>query len=440
MLGPGVDRGQVEGERVEPPALRRRLRGREVAVPGLVGGAGEGDVEADFDDPVIGPEHRLADGDEPGMGGDVDEAADPLGMDLDIPALRPARQGAAGHALRLLEQPADILPHPLDPGPREGALEGDDAVAVEAAHDGAGVVILLFDFRRRRHPDHPTPEAIYELIHLSDECEAANRPPMSENAQFAFEVEAAEDGEGTRFEVRAAGRPEIRTYRLPGGEQADYAGFFRRLADDWGTRIPHAFAEPGRGARGRGRVAAFAHRQYLAPDPRRLWRSRRAQDGRGLCPRRHLERRARRLPDPALRRPRTLGACRLRLSRGPGAGLDGERAPGRRFLGAGNGAGRRRILARLHRPQDLERPRHRPRQKRQPVRPVARSRPAPHRRPRAQHDRRSGRSGQAAAERRGHRLAHPHRRGRRALSCSGRRTRTESGRARSPACCARGRS
>ena len=73
-------------------------------MPGLVGGAREGDVEADFDDPVVGPEHRLADGDEPGMGGDVDEAADPLRMDLDIPALRAARQRAAGHLPRLLEQ------------------------------------------------------------------------------------------------------------------------------------------------------------------------------------------------------------------------------------------------------------------------------------------------------------------------------------------------
>jgi hypothetical protein len=68
---------------------------------------------------------------------------------------------------------------------------------------------------------------------------------MSENARFAFEVDAAEDGEGTRFAIRAAGRPEVRHYHVPGGEQADYAGFFRQLADDWGIRVPHAFAEPG---------------------------------------------------------------------------------------------------------------------------------------------------------------------------------------------------
>lgn len=65
---------------------------------------------------------------------------------------------------------------------------------------------------------------------------------MSETLPFAFEVEAVEDGEGVRFAVRGAG--EVRDYRLTGGEQGDYAAFFRRLADDWGTRIPHAFAEP----------------------------------------------------------------------------------------------------------------------------------------------------------------------------------------------------
>ena len=87
--------GQVEGERVQAPALSRRLRRREVAVPRLVGGAREGNVEADLDDPVVGPEHRLAHRDEPGVGDDVDEAADPLGVDLDVAALGPARQRAA---------------------------------------------------------------------------------------------------------------------------------------------------------------------------------------------------------------------------------------------------------------------------------------------------------------------------------------------------------
>lgn len=67
---------------------------------------------------------------------------------------------------------------------------------------------------------------------------------MSENARFAFEVEAAEEGEGVRFEVRAAGAGPERRYRVAGGDQADYAAFYRALAHDWGTRIPRAFAEP----------------------------------------------------------------------------------------------------------------------------------------------------------------------------------------------------
>ena len=88
-------------------------------------------------------------------------------------------------------------------------------------------------------------------MYLYDDCEAANRPPMLENARFAFEVDAFEEGEGRRFDVRRAGFQETRVYRLPGSEQQHYAAFFAQLAADFGTRIPHAFAEretppPGR--------------------------------------------------------------------------------------------------------------------------------------------------------------------------------------------------
>ncbi|HEX8379839.1 MAG TPA: family 43 glycosylhydrolase, partial [Allosphingosinicella sp.] len=78
---------------------------------------------------------------------------------------------------------------------------------------------------------------------------------MSENAPFAFEVEAAEDGEGTRLEVRGAGAREGRTYRVAGGDQSHYAAFYRALAEDWGTRLPHALVEPA-----------------LAPEPDIEWR------------------------------------------------------------------------------------------------------------------------------------------------------------------------
>jgi arabinan endo-1,5-alpha-L-arabinosidase len=66
---------------------------------------------------------------------------------------------------------------------------------------------------------------------------------MLKNARFAFEVDAFEEGEGTRFDVRRTGFRETRVYRLPGGEQQDYAAFFNALAADFGTRVPHAFAE-----------------------------------------------------------------------------------------------------------------------------------------------------------------------------------------------------
>lgn len=66
---------------------------------------------------------------------------------------------------------------------------------------------------------------------------------MPRNARFAFEVDAFEESEGTRFHVRRTGFGETRTYRLPSGAQQDYAAFFNALAADFGTRIPHAFAE-----------------------------------------------------------------------------------------------------------------------------------------------------------------------------------------------------
>jgi arabinan endo-1,5-alpha-L-arabinosidase len=59
----------------------------------------------------------------------------------------------------------------------------------------------------------------------------------------AFEVTAEEDGEGTRFAVTRAGTGETRRYHLPGGEQHDYTAFYRELARDFGTRIPHRFEE-----------------------------------------------------------------------------------------------------------------------------------------------------------------------------------------------------
>lgn len=121
-------------------------------MPGLVGGAGEGDVEADLDDFVVGAQHRFADGDEPGMGGDVDEAAHPLRVDLDVEALRTARQRSSGDRPRLFEKRLDVLAHLVGPFRAEGALQRDDAVAVEPAHDAGDFVLLLPSVRHLTAP------------------------------------------------------------------------------------------------------------------------------------------------------------------------------------------------------------------------------------------------------------------------------------------------
>jgi arabinan endo-1,5-alpha-L-arabinosidase len=57
-----------------------------------------------------------------------------------------------------------------------------------------------------------------------------------------FEVKASDDGETRRIIVTADG--ERRAYELSGNEQQQYAGFFRDLSRDFGTRLPHVFAEP----------------------------------------------------------------------------------------------------------------------------------------------------------------------------------------------------
>lgn len=116
-------------------------------MPRLVGGARKRNVEPHLDDPVVRTQHAARDRDEPGMGGDIDEATDALGMNLDVETLRPAGQGAARHRPRLREQGLDVRQQGVRPGRREGALEADDTVPVKPAHDRGGVVI----FGRVRH-------------------------------------------------------------------------------------------------------------------------------------------------------------------------------------------------------------------------------------------------------------------------------------------------
>lgn len=57
-----------------------------------------------------------------------------------------------------------------------------------------------------------------------------------------FRVEATEQGEARLIIVSLAG--ERRVYQLPGNEQQQYSDFFRKLSQDFGTRLPHVFAKP----------------------------------------------------------------------------------------------------------------------------------------------------------------------------------------------------
>jgi hypothetical protein len=61
---------------------------------------------------------------------------------------------------------------------------------------------------------------------------------------ISFEVQAEEDGEGTRFAVTPSDGTGTRRYRLPGGEQHDYTAFYQELGRDFGTRVPHVYEEP----------------------------------------------------------------------------------------------------------------------------------------------------------------------------------------------------
>lgn len=135
MFGMRINRRNIEGERIQPAPSGGRLRYGKVAVPRLVGRPWKGNVEPDFDDPVVGAEHRFAHGDEPGMARDIHEAGHPLRMHLDIEARRTARQGAAGHVLDLVPDRPDVGGDAIGPVGREDALQRDDAGAVQPTHD-----------------------------------------------------------------------------------------------------------------------------------------------------------------------------------------------------------------------------------------------------------------------------------------------------------------
>jgi len=63
----------------------------------------------------------------------------------------------------------------------------------------------------------------------------------TEPGASSFSVDAAEEGEGFRLDVRC--RDNERSYIVPAGTQQDFSVFFRQLSADFGTRLPHVFAE-----------------------------------------------------------------------------------------------------------------------------------------------------------------------------------------------------
>jgi hypothetical protein len=65
---------------------------------------------------------------------------------------------------------------------------------------------------------------------------------MAKSDSYAFTVDAAAAGAATSFTITACGK--TRRYRVAGGEQGDYSAFFRELAHDFGTRVPHIYEEP----------------------------------------------------------------------------------------------------------------------------------------------------------------------------------------------------
>ena len=65
---------------------------------------------------------------------------------------------------------------------------------------------------------------------------------MSTVAALEFTVNAADAGDGFRIEVRGPGN-KSRAYSIPAGRQQAFADFFRELANDFGTRLPHIFTD-----------------------------------------------------------------------------------------------------------------------------------------------------------------------------------------------------
>ena len=71
-----------------------------------------------------------------------------------------------------------------------------------------------------------------------------------------FHVAPRHEGDGFRIDVGADGRSH--SYVVPTATQQDFTAFFRKLADDFGTRMPHAYSRPSERP-----AAAFSWRPLL---------------------------------------------------------------------------------------------------------------------------------------------------------------------------------
>jgi hypothetical protein len=111
-------------------------------MPGLVGGARVGNVEAYFYDLVVGTEHSLRYSDNPGVGSEVYETTHVFGVDLDVVALGTASYGSAGALEGFFIQAHYVVVHGLHPIALESAFEGDYTVAVETTHYFRDVVLI----------------------------------------------------------------------------------------------------------------------------------------------------------------------------------------------------------------------------------------------------------------------------------------------------------
>jgi GH43 family beta-xylosidase len=65
---------------------------------------------------------------------------------------------------------------------------------------------------------------------------------MSQTESISYQVNAVDEGEGVRIAVRASDG-QSRTYALAGRQAQHYSDFFRDLCRDFGTRLPHLFAD-----------------------------------------------------------------------------------------------------------------------------------------------------------------------------------------------------